>query len=1124
MQCRQCQYENREGAKFCKKCGAKLELLCPFCGNSHHPDCRFCDECGHDLREAAESPPQEPAFDDKLDKIQRYLPKGLTEKILSQKDKIEGERKHVTVLFCEMAGLNTLSGELGAEVLYTVMDEVYEILIHKVHDYDGTVNEMTANGAMALFGAPIALEDAPQRAIRSAMAIHREMTKFNERLKQKNFLIQTLKMRVGIHTGPVVVGTLGNNLRVEFKAVGDTVNVASRMASLAEPGTTYISESAFKATEGIFRVEALGEKPVNGNAEPIRFYQVIAPSSRRTRFDVSAESGLTPFVGRQRSLELLMDAYERAKGGRGQAISIISEAGVGKSRLLYEFRKALTYAENTFLEGKCLSYSRNASYHPVIDILKANFNIGENDPDAVIRKKVSHGLKTISVEEDATRPYLLALLGVKDSGIEKMAMSPETRKDRIISALKKIVIAGSEFRPLIMATEDLHWIDRSSEDVLREMLESISGSRILLVFTYRPEYVNQWANRSYHNQIVLNRLSNRESLTMVNYLLDGSHIDRDVENLILTKTEGIPFFIEEFVKSLKERNVIEQVDGTYKLTHGFNAISIPSTIQDVIMSRVDHLSEGAKEVLRTGSVIEREFSHQLIQKITGLQESELLDHLSTLRDAELLYERDIYPETTYIFKHALTREVVYDSILAKKRKQIHGTIASTIERLHWDNICENYGILSNHCMASENYKKAAEYARLEARKHQKQASFKDAVEYAKRSIACLEKLPAAEEVLKQLIDARVLLATYFLNLNYPYKAKDAVASVVQLALDLDYQKALAGIYTALGVYYTMVEEDIFKGKQCLHEVSEKASETSGSLYLWFANYQVGAIFCHDYQFDESITCLKTTLDLSVATKTLEGISNSKAALAMNYYMQGDVDSAIQMSSEALEIATESGLAVALQPVYTNHGISLYYKGSLSEAEMHLIDALSYYEKACQGSWGSLAAGYMGFVYGDMQDYEKAEAHHHKSIDISESTKFLRSWINVNKLFMLKSKLLGHYSDINFNEISTAIASHENNRLAVCESIGTRCIAEIYMHIDDQHMTEAEAWINRAIEFNTRNETKWELARDYAIYADWYKKKGDMSVAREQLTKAIGLFKECGADGWVEKYERQLAAM
>ncbi|MDJ0819610.1 MAG: adenylate/guanylate cyclase domain-containing protein, partial [Desulfobacterales bacterium] len=376
MQCPECQFENPEDSNFCLECGQKLEQKCPQCEKALPIGAKFCNGCGYKLVAKPTSSSKDLSFDDKLAKIQKYLPKGLTDKILSQRDRIEGERKQVTVMFCDMAGFTSLSENLDPEKAYAIIDQVYEILIHKVHDYEGTVNELTGDGIMALFGAPIALEDAPQRAIRSSLAIHRKIARFSDRLKQKGEDVPPLKMRVGLHTGPVVVGTVGNDLRVEFKAVGDTVNLASRMESSAVPGSTYVTEATFRLSEGLFRFEFVGKKEVKGRKERVKVYRAIAPSTSRTRFDVSTERGLTPFIGRERELELLIDGLERSKAGRGQAISIIADAGVGKSRLLYEFRKTVGGEDVTFLEGKCLSYSRGVVYYPIIDILKSNFDIG----------------------------------------------------------------------------------------------------------------------------------------------------------------------------------------------------------------------------------------------------------------------------------------------------------------------------------------------------------------------------------------------------------------------------------------------------------------------------------------------------------------------------------------------------------------------------------------------------------------------------------------------------------------------------------------------------------------------------------------------------------------------------
>jgi predicted ATPase/class 3 adenylate cyclase len=757
MKCPECQIENREGAIFCGKCGAGLSLRCPKCNTENPPENSFCDKCGHNLSYPLEPTPIDLSFDEKLEKIQRYLPRGLTEKILSQRDKIEGERKQVTVMFCDMEGFTQFTGRFGPEETYGIMDQVYEILIHRVHDYEGTVNEMTGDGIMALFGSPIALEDASQRAIRSSLAIHREMARFNDKIRQEKEGVPPLKMRVGIHTGPVVVGTLGNDLRVEFKAVGDTVNLASRMEGLAEAGSTYVTEETFKLTEGFFRFEALGGREVRGKEEPVNTYRVIAPSTSRTRFDVSAERGLIPFVGREKELELLLDGFERAKRGQGQAFSITAEAGVGKSRLLYEFRKAVTNEDITFLEGRCLSYSRGIAYHPTIDILKANFDIRERDGDAQIREKVMRGLKILGAEEAWTLPYLLELFSVKESGIDKIPMSPEAKKDRIMEAVKRITIKGSEIRPVILAYEDLHWMDKSSEDVLKHVLESIPGARVLMIFTYRPEFVHTWGGKSYHNQVNLNRLSNRESLIMVAYLLGTEEIDRDFEELILEKTEGVPFFIEEFIKSLQDLKIMEKKDNKYYLAKNIKDLFIPSAIQDMIMARVDSLPEGAKGVLQSCSVAGREFSHDLIERVMGLSETELLSHLSVLKDSELLYERGIYPQSTYIFKHALIQDATYQSLLKSTRQKYHRKIAQVLEKNFAETMETQPELLAHHYTEAGLNEQAVGYWQQASKRAAQRSAHVEAINHLTKGVEVLMTLPENLERSRQELDMQITL-------------------------------------------------------------------------------------------------------------------------------------------------------------------------------------------------------------------------------------------------------------------------------------------------------------------------------------------------------------------------------
>jgi len=904
MKCPKCQFENPEDSNFCLECGQKIEKKCPQCEKALPVGAKFCNGCGHKLTAISTSFQRDLSLDAKIAKIQKYLPEGLTEKILAQRDRIEGERKQVTVMFCDMEGFTPLSKLLDIEESYSIMDRVYEILIHKVHDYGGTVNEMTGDGIMALFGAPIALEDAAQRAIRSSLAIHREMAKFSDQLKQEKTNIPPIKMRIGIHTGPVVVGTVGNDLRVEFKAVGDTVNLASRMEGIAEPGAIYVTGDTFKLTEGIFRFEALGEKEIKGREDLIPVYRAIAASTSRTRFDVSAERGLTPLVGRERELSILLDGLEQAKKGRGQAFSIVAEAGIGKSRLLYEFRKVVSSEDVTFLEGKCLSYSRDVAFHLHRDLLKANFDIREDDSDSVIREKVKKGLQILGVDVSLELPYFLEILSVKDSGIDNIAMSPEEKKNRIMAAIKQIVLKGSEIRPLILAYEDLHWVDKSSEDVLKYVLECIPSARVLLIFTYRPEFVHTWGAKSYHNQITLNRLSNRQSLMMVYHLLRSEELDSDLEEFILEKTEGIPFYIEELIKSLKDLKIIEREDNRFHITKDIREVAIPTTIQDVIMSRIDALLEEIKSLVQTASAVGREFGHYLIQKVTGFAEQELLSHLSVLKDSELIYERGIYPQSTYIFKHAFTQEVAYGSLLLKRRKEIHEQIGAAIEAIYPDRLEEHYELLSYHYAQSANAEKAFQYLDLANRKMARLNAMEEAKAYFDEAMALLNTLPENMENRRKRISLLVNQGEVFIQLFRPSEYYDLLLRFESIAKGLENQALLGAFYSRLG-YLEWASGQFDQGIKTLTNAAElcetaKNFKDAGFAYTWlgWAHLYIGGYDRVLTVKEELLSTMKHRFDPHCYVRGLCGASRACIYL-------GRWDQAVEEAQGALKVAEKS---------------------------------------------------------------------------------------------------------------------------------------------------------------------------------------------------------------------------
>ena len=1127
MKCPKCQSENPDTKKFCRKCGTKLVQVCPQCSSECLPGDEFCGECGHDLAVPSERPPADLSFEEKLEKIQRYLPGGLTEKILAQRGKIEGERKQVTVMFCDAEGFSLLSEKLGPEKVYAIMDEVFETLIHKVNEFGGTVNKMTGDGVMALFGAPIALEDAPQRAIRSALAIQREIARFSDRTKAETGA--PLRMRIGIHTGPVVVGSLGNDLRVEFTAVGDTVNLASRMEGLAEPGTVYVTEETFKLTEGLFRFEALGEREVKGKEAPVRAYRVIAPSTQRTRFDVSAERGLTPFLGRERELELLLDGLERAKAGRGQAFSVMGEAGVGKSRLLYEFRKAIANEDVIFLEGRCLSYSTNVAYHPVIDLLKSTFDIHEGDDDDRIRDRVKKGLKEQGADESSTLPFVLEMLSVKESGIDAMGLTPEVRKDRTLEALKRIVLKGSERRPLVMAVEDLHWVDKSSEEAFKDMLDAISGAQLLLIFTYRPEFVHTWGGKSYHNQVNLNRLSNRETLAMASYILGTEIMGEDLEELILNKTEGIPFFVEEFMKSLKDLGMIEWKDSGYYLAKDIQEVAIPSTIQEVIMARVDLLPEAAKSVLQTGSAIGREFSCELIKWVTDMQAPEMAPHLSVLRDSELLYERGIYPQATYIFRHSLTQEVAYDSLLLKRKNEIHNRIGRAIEELYSDRLEEFYEVLAHHYSRSENSEKAYQYLMLSGDKAQRSYSNWQAFHFCKEAINVLNREPESEENKRRGIEVRLSMEGPMKVLAYPGDSLQILQEGERLSKELGDERSLATFYSSIGLCYTF-KGDSLQGMK----YAENCFEMAGKIEDIELMAPIAFDLCSSYAIvgEYSKTVQVAPRVIALLEKTGRESEFFAVAFDFNVYSALSVYYGEAMgylgNFEDGEAICEKGLRFAskMDNLYTMgfaevmYGFLFIAKGDGEKAVEHSQKAIRYGEEGqiipiLGMAWGALGWGY--YLLGHL---ESALKHAERAIEIQSDA-------GIPFLLSLHYWLLGmvHFDSGDLQNaqscVEEALRLAQNNNEKWVEGSSLALLGRILGRVDISQSHTAEEFILQGMKMLDELKMKPWSSQGYLYLGELYADTGQREKALETLKKAEAEFQEMGTDYWLRRTQSVL---
>jgi class 3 adenylate cyclase/tetratricopeptide (TPR) repeat protein len=670
-------------------------------------------------------------------KIPSYTPRHLAEKILTTRSALEGERRQVTVLFADVANFTTLAEQLDPEVVHEIIDRCFEHITAEVHRFEGTINQYTGDGVMALFGAPIAHEDSPRRAVHAALGIQRALREYGQELQAQRGLL--LQMRIGINTGLVVVGKIGDDLRMDYTAVGDTTNLAARLQQNARPGSVVISEATHRLVAGFFETLDLGEIPVKGRA-PARVFEVLRPRGRRARLDVAIERGLTPLIGRERELATLLDRFGEIKAGRGQVVCIAGEAGIGKSRLVLEFRQALAAAGvvATWLEGRCISFGQSIPLLPLIDQLRENFRIEELDGEPEIIAKIEHGMRRMG-ELEAHIPFIRYLLAVDPGDPAVVAMDASARRKKIFDAALALPVRGARLRPLVLVFEDLHWIDTSTEEYLSALMDSVAAIPLMLLLTYRVGYTPPFGSRSFHTTVTLRSLSETESLAMAGRVLGSEQFPAELHTALMAKAEGVPLFIEEVTKTLLDLGVLRRENGSYRMVKGLTEVNVPDTIQTIIMARLDRLGENGKRTVQLASVIGRQFLVRLLERISGLT-GELEGLLRDLQALEIVYRQGLLPEPAYIFKHAVIQDVAYNSLLIQRRKELHKAIGYAIEELYADRLAEHYAELAHHFTQGEEWEKALAYSTLAG----DQAAAASANTEAREHYACA--LQAAQQV------------------------------------------------------------------------------------------------------------------------------------------------------------------------------------------------------------------------------------------------------------------------------------------------------------------------------------------------------------------------------------------
>ncbi len=735
MLCPKCSTENLDSAKFCAQCGARLAAICSSCGTQNPPDAKFCIQCGARL-DSPSSPPAPPTSPSKRESPS--APTLIERPAIDTGALPEGERKTVTALFADIKGSMELMEDIDPEQARALIDPALRIMIDAVHRYDGYIVQSTGDGIFALFGAPVAHEDHPHRALLAALKMHDDLRRYSARLREAGD--SPIEVRIGANTGEAVVRTIRTDeLHTEYTPIGHATSLAARMQALAPSGSIAITENTRRFVEGYFELKPLGPTRVKGLSDLINVYEVVGLGPLRTRLQASARRGLSKFVGRDQEMAQLDRALEQAKTGHGQIAAAVGEAGVGKSRLFHEF-KIIAHSGCVILETFSVSHGKASAYLPLVDLLKSYFEITPDDEERRRREKIGGKVLMLDRALEDTLPYFFSLLGVSE-GVDALGeMDANIRRRRTLDAIKRLLLRESINQPLIVVFEDLHWVDSETQAFLNLLVESIGTARILLMVNYRPEYRHDWSAKSHYAQLRLDPLGGESAETLLDALIGIDDQLAGLKRLVIQRTEGNPFFMEETVQSMFENGVLVR-NGRVHLAQPLSSISIPPSVKGILAARIDRLTPPHKDLLQTLSIIGKEFPLGLVRKVLDKDEDELTPMMSELQLGEFIYEQPAYPDIEYVFKHALTQEVAYGSVLMERRRLIHERTGDALEAMYAQQIEERVPDLAYHFSLSSNLDKAIIYLVRAAEQARGQSGYEEAIERLNKALDLLAQLP-----------------------------------------------------------------------------------------------------------------------------------------------------------------------------------------------------------------------------------------------------------------------------------------------------------------------------------------------------------------------------------------------
>lgn len=837
---------------------------------------------------------------------------------------------------------------------------------------------------MALFGAPIAHEDSPRRAAHAALAVQRALRGYDRELQAQGGL--HLQMRIGLHTGPVVVGRIGDDLRMDYTAVGDTTNLAARLQQTARPGSVVVSEATQTAIGGFFETLDLGEIAVKGRA-PVRAFEVLRARARRSRLDTAVERGLTPLVGRSREVGILLERFAQVKRGHGQIVSLAGDAGIGKSRLLLEFRRTVMETDEraTWLEGQCVSFGQSIPFLPLVDQLRLNFHVEEFDGEPEIIAKVEHGMRRMG-ELEAHIPYVRYLLSVDPGDRGILDMEASARRQKCFEAIRALSLRGARLRPLVLVFEDLHWIDAGTEEYLASMADAVASMPLMLILTYRVGYSPPVPARSFHTALTLQALSEADAVTMAGHVLGADDLPPALRQALLEKAEGVPLFIEEVTKTLLDLGLLRREGDGYRVVEGAGAVDVPDTIQGIIMARLDRLGEDGKRTVQLASVIGRQFLGRLLQRVAGLT-ARLTELLEELKGLEIIYELGLAPEPAYIFKHALIQDVAYQSLLKERRRELHRAVGLAIEEIYADRLAEHAEELAHHFQNGGDWQKAFAYLVRSGDRAKAAYANQTALDFYARALEASARVTPAlaptqiVEVYHRRGEVLRLLARYADSIAEFERMREVARSAGdrvregEALVEISYSQFLTFNNEGIGHCRRFARDALAIGR----ETGDQHVVARSLCYLGLASQADGDPAEGDRLFEES-------LGIAQAGGFTDTVTVNLTWLGAHANWRGEFARAIETSRQAAAAAREisDGLSEMISGAFTC--LSQIGLGHYPEALATIDDGLAKARDRNNSFIVGRLTNSLGWLYQELGDFRRATEYNREAAEIGRRAK------------------------------------------------------------------------------------------------------------------------------------------